>query len=56
MKNHFNDITSNRASEPYAVIAYGMLLVAHGENGQCPIAFFIPTWKPKRLKTQRQQS
>ena len=54
MKNHFNDITSNRASEPYVVITYGMSFLLHGENGQCSIAFFIPTWKPKKVRTRQQ--
>lgn len=50
MKIHFNDITSNRASEPYVVIAYGMFFLVHGVNGQCSIVFLYPHGNPKNQK------
>ena len=56
MKNHFNDITSNRASEPYEVISYGMPLVGMGKTDNVLLLFFIPTWKPQKPPTQKQQS
>ena len=52
MKNHFNDITSNRASEPYEVISYGMPLVGMGKTDNALLLFYTHMETPKTTNTE----